>query len=1410
MAPRRTTRSRSSVASESSTTTAPARAPPRTKAADGARARRRQQPVDDSDDDDDGDELESVASYEQANKSSTTGTTTPRMASSPANRENVPITPAAGENALSLLLSPQTSVRNSLRRLTLQQSTSPDRENTPALTQVTPKPAAAFANQSKPSPLGEVSLARQNVAVVGLNPVENKPASKAVARDDDSRPVVETIMKETAPSPQEPKRRLVITHLVLNNFKSYAGRQEIGPFHSSFSAVVGPNGSGKSNVIDSLLFVFGFRASKMRQAKVSALIHNSAQHPDLAFCSVEVHFQNVVDNENGTTTAVPDSKLVVCRRAYKNNTSKYSINDRDSNYGEVTSLLRERGIDLDHKRFLILQGEVESIAQMKPKAQNENDDGLLEYLEDIIGTSKYKKPIEESAKEVEALNEICHEKVGRLDIVQKEKSSLEDARKAALKYIHDENELTMKRSALFQLYVANCLENIQVTEELLASLATQLEQELENNKGNEDEIDSLNSQYKDAAKDLENLQSQAKAAAKTLAKHERDAVQLTEKKKHIIAKKEKLTKVIASSKLSISSSSGWMTNYDEEMEKLTGEIAELKRDLQAEQATFEEIKTSLEGKTRGISDEIEKKKMLLEPWNQKINTKVSELDVTKSELRILSDKRAADEQAIAAQEEKIKTVISNGQAKEKALDDLKTELAHVEDQIRHGEIEWAAAASALDSTRERVSIVRQQAEDARQQFAASQSQGKVLNSLMRLNDSGRISGFYGRLGNLGTIDERFDVAISTACPALNNLVVDSVETGQACIEYLRKNDIGRAMFILLDKLPQRDMSDIQTPENAPRLFDLVKPKDPKFAQAFYSVLHDTLVANDMAQANRIAFGKKRWRVVTLDGKLIDMSGTMSGGGSKVSKGLMRNKLVQGISETALQQVEADYAQSEQEFAKEQAMVNEMEDALKDLKKRKPKVELSISKTELEIQALGTHLLDAKKMLNDLKAELASNSAQDKVAKTLANKLAGIENEIVQLREKSSTIENEVNDLEEKIMEIGGVKLRVQKSKVDGILQQIEIRNDRISNTEMAKAKAEKDSAKQSKSVNSAETELAEVEVELQSVHQDLANVENAAHELEHASNQAAFVVEERQEKLKEMKEDLDERMKEINAFRKSEIDIRNKIESHEKDLRENKKRLKHWSEKLSTLSLHDAGDEQPLDLPVYSEDELGDVDKDVLKAEIALLEEKSDKARVDLTVLEEYRRREQEFETRNADLKDTVSQRDTVKHRYEDLRKRRLEEFMNGFSQISVKLKEMYQMITMGGNAELELVDSLDPFSEGILFSVMPPKKSWKNISNLSGGEKTLSSLALVFALHHFKPTPLYVMDEIDAALDFRNVSIVANYIKERTKNAQFVVISLRNNMFELAKQLVGIYKVNHMTKSITIENRELEEVIGR
>lgn len=243
---------------------------------------------------------------------------------------------------------------------------------------------------------------------------------------------------------------------------------------------------------------------------------------------------------------------------------------------------------------------------------------------------------------------------------------------------------------------------------------------------------------------------------------------------------------------------------------------------------------------------------------------------------------------------------------------------------------------------------------------------------------------------------------------------------------------------------------------------------------------------------------------------------------------------------------------------------------------------------------------------------------------------------------------------------------------------------------------------------------------------------------------------------------------------------------------------------IDSMDIDEYENETSNGLPKFSEAQLQSIQIEDVELQIDELNHYVDNAHVDIDVLEEYARRLAEYKKRKLDLNQAVLKRDEVRKNCEELKKKRLDKFMEGFSIISMTLKEMYQMITMGGNAELELVDSLDPFSEGVLFSVMPPKKSWRNISNLSGGEKTLSSLALVFALHKYRPTPLYVMDEIDAALDFRNVSIVANYIKERTKNAQFIVISLRNNMFELAQQLVGIYKNNNMTRSTTLQNIDI------
>ena len=336
------------------------------------------------------------------------------------------------------------------------------------------------------------------------------------------------------------------------------------------------------------------------------------------------------------------------------------------------------------------------------------------------------------------------------------------------------------------------------------------------------------------------------------------------------------------------------------------------------------------------------------------------------------------------------------------------------------------------------------------------------------------------------------------------------------------------------------------------------------------------------------------------------------------------------------------------------------------------------------------------------------------------------------------------------------------------------------------------------------------------------------------------------EKLEEMKTDVSRMAKLVHELKGKEsqlnsdnLDVKHELDKLRTDLEEKEKEVSDWTHRISKLQLHriprtsraslapaatqsqptepstssqPSNEEAPPIIVTEEEEEVLDIDPELseehlsrlnshsLKNQIEELENECKKMKPNMAAIEEYRKKEDLYISRAGELAKVTSERDRMKADYEGLRRQRMDEFKVGFLTITRKLKEMYRMITSGGDAELEWADSLDPFSEGINFSVRPNKKSWKRISNLSGGEKTLSSLSLIFALHFYKPSPLYVMDEIDAALDFKNVSIVANYIKERTKNTQFIIISLRNNMYELANRLIGIYKTHNCTKSVPFE----------
>ena len=683
------------------------------------------------------------------------------------------------------------------------------------------------------------------------------------------------------------------------------------------------------------------------------------------------------------------------------------------------------------------------------------------------------------------------------------------------------------------------------------------------------------------------------------------------------------------------------------------------------------------------------------------------------------------------------------------------------------------------------------------------------------------------MGDLGSIDARFDVAVSNATGSLDMVVVEDTQTAQNCVAFLRQNQLGVASFLILDKqrhLLKHAEKAVSPPEGVPRLYDLVQCADPQLKVAFYFALRDTVVAEDLAQASRIAYGKdaRFKRVVTLAGETINESGAVTGGGQGPAKsGKMRigskaPKVDDARDEEALreaiaaaeqdvvaaQQALAAAADAETQATKEVAMWRQ---AVKDCQKRMPKLEREAVAEEEKAATLEAQLTDLQKRatLSDSEEEELSHWTKEVTKLTAACDEADA---------ACGDLRAVVAQLQAKMDAAGGAPLRRQRDLVTRMGEEIqELRREavrvRASVTSLAKqvAKAEGEVAGMDReeeelvaTMELAKTEMKAVEDEAAGVVEQL---QTLTRQRESYEAELALHREEYEEKNREGAELLDL----VAALVREQQDVTARASSGRKTAR-------HWEKELTKAmkERHEVAAEgailgfaTPTD---PTDEELASLDKGSFESTLAMVEftlhlvqAEMDALQPDMGAIAAFREKTTEYESRIAELAETTAKREGLRADYEAKRRERLEKFMHGFNIVALRLKEMYQMITMGGDAELELVDSLDPFSEGIVFSVRPPRKSWKNIANLSGGEKTLSSLALVFALHHFRPTPLYVMDEIDAALDFRNVSIVGHYIKERTKDAQFIIISLRNNMFELADRLVGIYKTNNQTKSVTI-----------
>lgn len=574
----------------------------------------------------------------------------------------------------------------------------------------------------------------------------------------------------------------------------------------------------------------------------------------------------------------------------------------------------------------------------------------------------------------------------------------------------------------------------------------------------------------------------------------------------------------------------------------------------------------------------------------------------------------------------------------------------------------------------------------------------------------------------------------------------------------------------------------------------------------------------MDQATRVSYGAVRKRVVTLKGDVIEIAGTMTGGGKSQIRGRIGEKVktkTANLNTSVGNTIVEDLGDIQEKAQKIQDEINHFQHLQGEKGRHLKALQNSLPAKERDLKRFQTDIDRFAHQIPGLEAQLKEQRIRMEQTRSDPKKVAELEGK---RNEKKEIFDKSQGDTKKFTDQIEIVAKQIQdltEEKMRSIEKSIE-------NLEKNITKFTKQVTKLKVEISTCERNIAKTESTIATLKEDIETAQNDLYRMADERTQAETDIEEIESRLKEILKEISETnngssetKKEVLALQKQEsdaklqrVELEQTTQKIEKTVRDLKAIIPVYKKKLEPLKLHNIpNEENPLPLKKYSDEELAGYVLNDVEYRISVLEDDLKAKTPNLNVIDEYQKKRDVYMDRIKVLEEITNKRNEMRKLHDDIKKRRYTEFMQGFNIITHKLKEMYQMITQGGNADLDLVDSMDPFSEGVNFSVRPPRKSWKNISNLSGGEKTLSSLALVFALHYYKPSPLYFMDEIDAALDFKNVSIVANYIKERTKNAQFIIISLRSNMFELADYLTGIYKVDDCTDSITIQNVEPKSV---
>jgi chromosome segregation protein len=1191
-----------------------------------------------------------------------------------------------------------------------------------------------------------------------------------------------------------------LKRIKLRNFKSFSGATEI-PFQPGFTGVAGPNGMGKSNISDAILFVLGPTSSKaLRADRLTHLFFNGGSSKKAATeCEVSLVFDNSDKLLPSEAAEVEVTRYV--KLAPNDPDGYYSyfyVNGKRSTQTEIDSLLSHARLSGDGYN-LVQQGDVNKIVTMGAVPRR----GLLERL---AGIDQYDEELERAAAKRTDLDQNLDRLKTLLGEIKGRLSALEGQRLQAIQYkqLQDDRRRSEARLAraghrLAEQELATCKKQVDAARAEIEQLATErttltarqtelqggidaLEQKIAEEGGSaavkfKAELDTKKLEHARAEQLLENLNEvlgalsrQADELQKTLAADEKQQKELNEKEKTLATSLSSLEKRAAEEAREMQAATSAPGATQEKLAGVRKQQLELARQREAKQAAWQKAVTAREAAAAAVQAAERAKAQMEEDLRER------EVEVKDLELRMRD-----------AEPGKAGSTTSSGDIQKElfALKLKEKSLGEEADRLASEVLELNRRYAALDARLK-----------ARSETGGRPSPLAAVDFILSQRNLGKLTGIRGTVEELAEYDPKHKTALQVAGGSrLQSIVVESDQVAEACIKLLREEKRGRATFLPLNKmLPGRahgkSMVVAKSDGAAGFALDLVRFEEP-LRPAFWYVFGETVVMDDLAHARAQMGGV---RLVTLSGDLIEATGAISGGyldptnqgrgaDSAVELKRLGEELRQkSTAETAARQELPKVTERIRALAEElstrsirdqahQSTRQALATDLKTAQERALNCRWRVTHAAAEQQKAESHLATAEKSLGELASELARlktdlETAQEKylsqLPQAISGRLKGLQEQAQKTQEERLRANGELEALRASLAALAGQvatrRQELERARADlaGKKKEIAQTEKLVHETEAALTALKSVEARQSETARAHAEERRKLDVDRLKVTEQLARVQARL------ETRSGFLTQE-ETRLAQAEARFHELEEALRQFPNPEPDEK------PVSVDELKRRIATLDQQLAAL---------------------GDVNQRAVE------EYDAEKGRLD-----EFTNEVDRITTEKTELTGLVG----------EIEKKKREKITEVVGQVNSNFREIYGELSAGGEGEIVLENPADPLAGGLLIKARPVGKTVTRLEQLSGGEKSLASLAFIFSLQRYDPSPLYVFDEVDMSLDGLNAEFVGRMLRRNAERAQFLVISLRKVTLKFAHHLFGVtMRGDGCSRIVGIHLDEIQDVESR